>query len=341
VDDQTIKAIAPLLPKVDRNGFLTGFTPPYTTEITVLSEGIPSPSVVGDQFTYLPAPAPTITSISPTSGPASGGTTVLVKGNGFTGAISASFASQDVSFTVLDDATISFVTPKVLLANNLTAQSEVSVTTTWGGTSGPTPADQFTYLSAPPPTITSLSPTSGPASGGTTLLIKGSGFTGATAVSIGLPAASLTVLDDSTISAVTPSVFTAASGWLVNVRTVDVTETTPGGGTSAPTPADQFTYLSGPVPTLTSISPTSGPASGGTTILIKGSGFSQAVLVSIGIGIPVSSFTVLDDSTISVVTPNVLNPVTNQPNFGTVGVRVTTPGGTSALTSADQFTYLS
>src|SRR5262249_26624845 len=107
-------------------------------------------------------------------------------------------------------------------------------------------------------------------------------------------------------------------------------------GASPLVPTDQFT-TTGPVPTITSVSPASGPGTGGTTLLITGSGLTGATAVSVGS--PVASFTVLDDATISAVTPNVLNAA-DQQLFTTVDVRVTTPGGTSAITPADQFTYL-
>ena len=52
-----------------------------------------------------------------------------------------------------------------------------------GGTSATSSADQFTYLAAP--TVTGISPTSGPEAGGTQCTITGTGFTGATAVNFG------------------------------------------------------------------------------------------------------------------------------------------------------------
>ena len=65
------------------------------------------------------------------------------------------------------------------------------------------------------------------------MTITGTGFTGATAVDFGTtPATSFTVVSDTSITADSP----AGTG------TVDVTVTTPG-GTSATSPADQFTYV--------------------------------------------------------------------------------------------------
>ena len=86
---------------------------------------------------------------------------------------------------------------------------------------------------AAPPTVTGLSPSSGPAAGGTSVTITGTGFTGATAVDFGTTAATdVVVVNDTTITADSP----AGSG------VADVTVTTPV-GTSATLPADQFTYI--------------------------------------------------------------------------------------------------
>jgi hypothetical protein len=95
------------------------------------------------------------------------------------------------------------------------------------------------------PTVTSISPASGPGTGGTAVFIIGTGFTGATSVSFGQTAASNVSIQSNTQITATSS---AGSG------TVDVTVTTPG-GTSATSSADQFTYTTAP-PTW-SVSPTS------------------------------------------------------------------------------------
>ena len=81
--------------------------------------------------------------------------------------------------------------------------------------------------------VTAVSPGSGPVSGGTSVTITGSGFTGATAVNFAAAASSFTVNSDTSITATAP----AATA----VGPVDVTATTPS-GTSATSSADQFTY---------------------------------------------------------------------------------------------------
>ena len=88
-----------------------------------------------------------------------------------------------------------------------------------------------TWVYAPPVSVTGVSPDRGPAVGGTSVLITGSDFTGATAVTFGtIPANSFTVVDDNDITAVSPQ---------SEAGTVDVTVTGPD-GTSATSPADQY-----------------------------------------------------------------------------------------------------
>ncbi|WP_220454161.1 IPT/TIG domain-containing protein [Nocardioides immobilis] len=85
------------------------------------------------------------------------------------------------------------------------------------------------------PAITGIAPPSGPLAGGTEVVITGSGFTGATAVSFGVrnPATSFTVDSDIQITAISPASATATTR---NVRV------TTGGGTSPAVAADLFTW---------------------------------------------------------------------------------------------------
>jgi hypothetical protein len=107
------------------------------------------------------------------------------------------------------------------------------------------------------PVVTSISPTSGPTTGGTTVTITGSKFTDTTAVSFGtLPAPSFTVNSDTQITAVSPA---AAAG------TIDITVTSPD-GSSPTTIADQFTYNK--VSTTTSLSASPNPANYGQTVTL-------------------------------------------------------------------------
>ena len=112
----------------------------------------------------------------------------------------------------------------VSMSSTLTVQTTSDVAPQ---TSGP-----YQGSGPPPPTITAISPSSGPASGGAGVMITGTNLTGATAVDFGANGATnVTVVDSSHITATSPP----GSG------TVDVTVTTPG-GTSTTSAADQYTY---------------------------------------------------------------------------------------------------
>ena len=84
------------------------------------------------------------------------------------------------------------------------------------------------------------------------------------------------------------------------------------------------------LPVVSSISPTSGSTAGGTTVTITGLFFTGATAVHFG-GSPATNFGVVSDTSIIAGSPA---------GSGTVDVTVTGPGGTSATSSADQFTYL-
>lgn len=81
-------------------------------------------------------------------------------------------------------------------------------------------------------------------------------------------------------------------------------------------------------PTVTSISPNSGPPAGGTSVIITGTNFSTATTVKFGS--TAVAFTVNGPTSITAASP---------PGSGTVDVTVTDSGGISATSTADQFTY--
>ena len=84
-------------------------------------------------------------------------------------------------------------------------------------------------------------------------------------------------------------------------------------------------------PVVAGISPIEGPAAGGTEVTISGESFTGATEVNFG-ATEASSFTVENDGEIIATSP------AGTPEE-TVDVTVTGPGGTSATSAADQFTY--
>ena len=168
------------------------------------------------------------------------------------------------------------------------------------------------------PLVTSISPNSGPTAGGTSVVITGTNFTGVTAVRFGSAAASSFVVNSATsITATSPP----------GTGIVDITVTA-AGVTSPTSPADQFTF-SLPLPTVTSVSPNVGPTGGGTSVTVTGTNFTGTTAVRFGTT-AASSFTVNSATSITATSPA---------GSGTVDLTVTTPGGTSATGSPDQFSY--
>ncbi|WP_174377898.1 IPT/TIG domain-containing protein, partial [Nocardia asiatica] len=78
-------------------------------------------------------------------------------------------ANTAVSFSVVSDSLISAVAPA-----GAGGQVAVSVTTAGGTSNGVS----YTYVAAP--TLGSVAPNSGPAAGGNTVVLTGTGLTGAT-----------------------------------------------------------------------------------------------------------------------------------------------------------------
>jgi hypothetical protein len=109
--------------------------------------------------------------------------------------------------------------------------------------------------------------------------------------------------------------FTGGTGGLTDIHAVQNVSITAG-----PPP---------PAPTVTGVTPASGPSAGGTAVTISGTNLTGASAVYFG-GMAASTFTVNSATSISATTP---------PGSGTVNTTVVTAGGTSASSVNDQFTF--
>jgi hypothetical protein len=282
----------------------------HVITLTDLSNGVAIDPENNDSVVVGCGPAPTITAsgVSPNTGSTSGGTTVTITGTGFTGVTTAvTFGGTAANFTVNSLTQITATTPAH-------AAGTVDVTVTTGaGTATATAA--FTYV--PPPIVTGVGPNKGSTAGGLPVVVTGTGFTGTTSVNFGARPASFTVNSDTQIMATSPS---------GNAGPIDVTVTT-SGGTSATSAADKFTYFA--PPTVTAITPNNGPVAGATAVTITGTNFTSASAVKFGSN--TTTFTVSSATQI----------LANSPagTAGTVDVTVTTPGGTSATSASDKFSY--
>lgn len=250
--------------------------------------------------------APTFSYISPTSGPAAGGTAVTLTGSHLTNATGVSFGGvPGTSVTVVSGSQVTAVAPA-----HAVGAVDVAVSTPAGMVKL---AGGFTYIAAP--AISSVNPASGSPAGGTSVTLTGSNFTGATAVILGGTAAtSFTVNSATQITAVAPAHAAGA---------VNVVVATPGGSATA---SNGFTYIAAPA--ISSVSPVSGSPAGGTSVVLTGSNFTGVTAVILG-GAAATSFTVDSATQITAVTP--------AHAVGVVDVVVTTPGGIA--TAVGGFTY--
>jgi hypothetical protein len=106
--------------------------------VTVTTPGGTSTTPVTSSYTYLPAP--TVTSLVPSQGPAAGGNTVTITGTNLTFTTAVHFGANPAPFTVLSDTQVTAVAPPAAAG-----QVPVRVTTP-GGTSSDVP---YTYVAPP------------------------------------------------------------------------------------------------------------------------------------------------------------------------------------------------
>jgi hypothetical protein len=254
--------------------------------------------------------APTITRISPSTGPTTGGITVVITGTNLTNPSTVTFDGTSATVNSSSATSISVITPA-----HAAGTARVLVTTASGTT---TQAVNFTYVTVAAPGISSLSPTNGPASGGNTVIITGTNLLYTTGVTFGAtPASNFAILSNTQVAAVAPAGTAGAT-------TVSVTN---GTGTSGTLP---YTYNGVAAPVVSTVSPTSGPAAGGNTAVINGSSFTNATAVTFG-STAATSFTVVSATVINATVPP--GPSVG----GNVSVLVTGPGGTSAASAT--YTY--
>jgi hypothetical protein len=279
---------------------LVAVTPPHTAGLVDVAVQIPDgrdATTVGG-FLYVAPPNPTINTIDPNTGPAAGGTSVTITGTDFRPGAVVLFGSVPASsVSVLNATTLTAVTPAH-------AAGLVDVTVTNSDSTTITYVDGFTFEPPVPLVVNSIDPNHGSPDGGTVVTLLGEGFTSGATVVFGLAAATdVTIVSDQILTAVSPP---QPAGTVV-----PLTVTLPDG--QSVTTADTFTYV--PLPTITSLTPESGPEAGGTVVNIAGTNLGTATNVRFA-GVAAPHFAVLSDTLIQAVTP---------PGSGAAVVRVVTP----------------
>ncbi len=213
------------------------------------------------------ATAPTVTALSPSSGPVTGGTALTITGSGFVNGSTTVYlvdplAPNDITTIQPGDVTFNSATSISVTTPGVTTSAPyyVVVSTPVGGNS--LEGLQFTYQPVVP-TVTSVAPNSGSANGGTEVTIDGTGFL--TNSNGDLTTVTFTDIANSTITRTSPSLAVNSSGTVITATapsiltgtTYYVTVTTKPGGTSSQSASLEFTF-NPYYPVADSITPTSG-----------------------------------------------------------------------------------
>ncbi|MFJ8948300.1 IPT/TIG domain-containing protein [Streptomyces sp. NPDC102395] len=245
------------------------------------------------------------TTVIPDQGSTAGGTRVTITGHHLANASSVRFGTAPATVTANTDTSLTVTAPA--------GSGAVPVTVTTPGGTG----ILGTFYYRPVPALTGISPAAGPVAGSDQeIIITGRNLAGAIDVYFGPRRAVIQKVSDTQLDVRTPAgVGTPVSGG------VTITVITPGGRAESLL----YTYLG--TPTITGVSPSTGPTAGGTEVTITGTALAAADQVTFN-GAP-AAFTTVSDTTLIATSP----PSGQE---GTFDITVTTPGGTAT----GSFTYV-
>ncbi|MEV4702457.1 IPT/TIG domain-containing protein [Actinoplanes sp. NPDC049316] len=278
-----------------------------TVDVTVSNDAGTSAVSAAGKFTYLP-PAPGITALSTTTVSVFGGQTVTLTGTDLTGVTAVKIGTSVATAKAVTARSLSFVAPA-----RTAGTYPVTVTNKYGTSA----AGQLTYENPPPPTVTGLTPGSGPTYKPTSVVVAGTYLTGATKVTLDGKVVSFAKVSDSQLKVTLPG--HAAGPAALRV-------TTPGGESTV----GSFTYVAPPAPAITSVAPGSGLTYARTSVVVTGVNFAESGRLTIG-GV-VAAYTKVSDTQIKVTLP--------VHAAGTFQLRLTTPGGTTAEVPGAAFTWI-
>ena len=287
-------------------------------------------------------------SISPNTGPITGGTTVTITGSGFVPGSTVNFVEVSATggtpaYAPTTDNVVLSVTPTSVTPTTIVVQSPSVIvngptTAYWVEVATPTGTSTpavFTYTTVKP-TVTAITPNQGSIAGGSSITVTGSGFLSNAIVhfvqeSGGVPVIPAVSFNGSFVNVTTSTSLTVVSPGIVAGSTYFVTVTT-SAGTSPTSGADVFTY-SYLVPTVSAVSPSQGPNAGGTSVTVTGTGFITGATVTFargacnGTAYAGSNVTIVNSSTITATSPVVFSA-------GSYYVYVTTTSGANHYSSS-------
>jgi hypothetical protein len=232
-------------------GFISGHAP-GSAAITARHSGSGKTAQV--QVTIL-APPPVLRSVVPSTGPVAGGTEITLEGQWFIPGVTVTIGGRPVSSLARgSDSSLTGVTPP-----GTGGPQDIVVTTARGSVTLP---GGFTYRG--PPTVTQVQPTSGPTYGGTQITLRGSNFIPGTTVTLeGAELQDVTLIDDTTLTAITPPA-------MEGIKYLSVTN-----ALGSAIPAGSFSYYD-PWPS------SSGGMYGGSVSVLAGQPSSEAYILYAG-----------------------------------------------------------
>ncbi|MBG8555322.1 IPT/TIG domain-containing protein [Hymenobacter guriensis] len=273
---------------------------PGTYDVTI--SGPNGSDTVFSGFTITNA-SHSVTSVNPASG--SVGTNISIFGTGFVGSTAVYFNGVSANFSVESDEGITAQVPTGATTGPIT------ITTPSGTATSP---GNFTVTVKTPPTVSNVSPASGPV--GTQIIITGTNLNTIQQV-LFIPGtgAAFTINSSTQITATVPASLSTGNKSLILSGTQGFVNV-PGG----------FTVTAATTPSISNFSPQSGPAQSNVTLF--GAGFTNATAVQFN-GVDANFFNVISDSEI----------FTSVPEGTSSGpITVTTPNGTA--TSSINFTVV-
>ena len=244
-------------------------------------------TVLGDSFTlnnsYTYRARPTIVSVTPNNGTTAGGTAVVITGTNFVSGSTPRFQGTNCTSVVFVNSTT--------LNCNTPARSAGVANIVINNPDGQLSTETVQYTYNAPPTITSISPTSGAVAGGTVITITGTNFvSGFSATVGGVACASTTFLSATSVRCTTANLTTAGLKSLV-VTNPD---------TQAATLTNGFQAVA--APTISSVTPDSSLITGGISVTFAGTNFQSGAVARIN-GVNCTSTTFVSSTSLTCLVP--------------------------------------
>jgi len=241
-------------------------------------------------------PAPTLSSLSPTTVVLGQDVKVSLAGMGMMGSATAVSFGDGIDVTDVRGSSTALTVSIQISSTARVGTRPVTVTNPAPG-GGESSLSELFSVEYPAPLITSVSPSTGTRGRSAGITVTGTGFyPGSTSIDFGtgIVLDSVTVVSSTEIRARATVSFSAAAG----AGNVSVTNTGPGGGTA--TLSSGFA-VNNPIPGITAVTPAIGPRGKAVTVQMTGTDFiSGATTVDAGEGTTVSALTVTSSTQMAV-----------------------------------------